>query len=133
MAKKITITDTMLQIGKQAKQAGRILAASPGSQRNIAITLMRDNLVTIKPQLIKANQADVEDAKQSGLSQPLVKRLTISEKVFQYMLSRIISLIDLEDPVGRVISGHTNAGGLCVRKISVPLGVIGIIYESGRM
>lgn len=130
MTDEATISKEIMAIGEKAREAGRVLAGSTGKERNRAISLMRDRLLSIKSDLLKANQADVEDAKKSGLSAPLVKRCTISEKVFNYMLSRITSLIDMEDPVGRVLSGHTGEDGLVVEKISVPLGVIALIYES---
>jgi glutamate-5-semialdehyde dehydrogenase len=130
MAITSTISPAIMETGKAAKNAGRILAASPGKQRNTAIRLMKEKLGEKKQELFSANKADVKEAKNAGLSPPLVKRLTINEKVFAYMLKRINSLIDMDDPVGRIISGHTNPDGLIVQKVSVPLGVILIIYES---
>ncbi|MBN2444643.1 MAG: glutamate-5-semialdehyde dehydrogenase [Spirochaetales bacterium] len=122
--------NNVVDICKNAKHASRVLAASSGKQRNMAIRLMKDKLTTIQSEIFKANEADVKDAEEAGLSPPLVKRLTINEKVFAYMIKRITSLVDLEDPCGRILSGYTNKDGLMVQKISVPLGVIALIYES---
>jgi len=118
------------EIGRQAKAAALELSALSGEKRQKAIAAMPAKLEDVKSKLIEANQQEVEEARQSGLAEPLVKRLEISEKVFQYMLDRLEKVAALPDPIGRVIEGHTRPNGLIVEKVTVPLGVIGIIYES---
>lgn len=123
-------SDKFLTIGQQAKKAARTLNSLSGADRQNAIAAMPQKLIDVKTQLLKANALDVAEAEQNGLEPPLVKRLQITDKVFQYMLKRLEEVAALPDPVGRILEGHTRPNGLQVKKISVPLGVIGIIYES---
>jgi glutamate-5-semialdehyde dehydrogenase len=120
----------MLAIGRQAQAASRQLAALPGAQRQHALVAMAEQLRQVKAELMAANAADLRDAEQAGLTPPLLKRLAVDEKVFNYMSQRLEEVALLPDPVGRILEGHTRPTGLKVEKISVPLGVIGIIYES---
>ncbi len=80
--------------------------------------------------MLAANVEDVAAAAAAGLDEPLIKRLAITPKVFAYMCERLEEVAALPDPVGRILEGHTRPNGLQVAKVSVPLGVIGIIYES---
>ena len=120
----------LLTMGRQAKEAALMLNSSSGAGRQRAIAEMPKKLIGIKTQLLEANALDVAEAEQNGLEAPLVKRLKITEKVFNYMLKRLEEVAALPDPVGRILEGHTRPNGLRVEKVSVPLGVIGIIYES---
>jgi glutamate-5-semialdehyde dehydrogenase len=124
------ISKEIISMGIASKEASRKLAASDGEQRNLALHIMKEKLLASKSELFAANNADVEDAKRSGLSGPLVKRLTITDKVFSYMADRLAEVEALDDPVGRVLEGHVSPRGLRVEKISVPIGVIALIYES---
>jgi glutamate-5-semialdehyde dehydrogenase len=91
---------------------------------------MADSLELVKQQVLDVNTQEVMKAQQDGQSAAMIKRLTIDEKVFQYMLSRLRKVVQRPDPLNRVLEGHTNPAGMQVYKKSVPLGVIGIIYES---
>uniref|UniRef100_A0A7S3PB87 glutamate-5-semialdehyde dehydrogenase n=1 Tax=Amphora coffeiformis TaxID=265554 RepID=A0A7S3PB87_9STRA len=91
---------------------------------------MVEKLESVKEELLAANASDVAQAKAAGLQGPMLKRLTITEKVFNYMKSRLEKVAALEDPVGRVLEGHTQPTGLVVQKLSVPIGVVALIYES---
>ncbi len=106
------------------------MAATPESQRNLALTQMAEALASAKSEVLACNAEEVTQARQNGLSPAMVKRLTIDEKVLSYMLSRLKKVATRPDPLHRVIAGHTNPNGLQVYKKSVPLGVVGIIYES---
>ena len=117
-------------IAKQSKIATKQLASSSESQRNLALSKMADSLESVKDQVLEINAQEVLKARQNGQSEALIKRLTIDEKVFKYMISRLRKVAQSPDPLNRVLSGHTNPNGLQVYKKSVPLGVIGIIYES---
>ncbi len=120
----------ILQLGKQARQAALKLSTLSGETRQNAIAAMPQKLFSVKDELLKANAADVKEASENGLAGPLLKRLEISNKVFDYMMNRLLEVAQLPDPLDRVLEGHTRPNGLRVEKISVPLGVIGIIYES---
>lgn len=91
---------------------------------------MAESLDSRKSRILEINAEEVDKARQEGQSDAMVKRLTIDEKVFQYMLSRLKKVAQRPDPLNRVLEGHANPQGLQVFKKSVPLGVIGIIYES---
>ena len=123
-------TNPVLVIAKQSSLAARQLSSLPESMRNLALSKMADSLESVKQQVLNINAKDVLKARQDGQSAAMIKRLTIDNKVFQYMLSRLRKVAQQPDPLNRVLEGHTNPSGLQVYKKSVPLGVIGIIYES---
>ncbi|MFZ2725653.1 MAG: glutamate-5-semialdehyde dehydrogenase [Methylococcaceae bacterium] len=122
--------DTVQVIAAQSRTAANQLSSSSEKQRNLALSNMADALATAKSQVLEANAQDVIKAQQAGQTDALIKRLTIDDKVFQYMITRLRKVAQLPDPLNRVLQGHTNPNGLQVYKKSVPLGVIGIIYES---
>jgi glutamate-5-semialdehyde dehydrogenase len=117
-------------IAKQSRIVAGQLAGTSEKQRNLALTNMADALAAVKTQVLEINAQDVAKARYDGQGDALIKRLTIDDKVFQYMLSRLRKVAQSPDPLNRVLTGHTNPNGLQVYKKSVPLGVIGIIYES---
>ncbi len=117
-------------IARQSSLAARQLSSTPELVRNLALSRMADSLEAIKQQVLQVNAAEVIKAKAAGQTSAMLKRLTIDEKVFQTMLSRLRKVAQLPDPINRVLEGHTNPAGLRVYKKSVPLGVVGIIYES---
>jgi len=117
-------------IAEQSRVAARQLSSTSELQRNRALASMAESLESVKQQILAINAEEVEQARQAGLPAAMVKRLTIDDKVFRYMLSRLKKVAGRPDPLNRVLEGHTNPNGLQVYKKSVPLGVIGIIYES---
>ena len=123
-------TNTVEMIAKQSSLAARQLVSTSESARNLALLKMADSLESVKQQVLEVNALEVLNAQKQGQSAAMVKRLTIDEKVFQYMLSRLRKVAQQADPLNRILEGHTNPVGLQVCKKSVPLGVIGIIYES---
>ncbi|NOQ35188.1 MAG: glutamate-5-semialdehyde dehydrogenase, partial [Methylococcaceae bacterium] len=123
-------TRTVQDIAKQSRLAARQLSSTSESLRNLALSKMADSLESVKQQVLDINAQEVAKAEQNGQSSAMVKRLTIDDKVFQSMLFRLRKVAQLPDPLNRVLEGHTNPNGLQVFKKSVPLGVIGIIYES---
>jgi glutamate-5-semialdehyde dehydrogenase len=123
-------TSTVQVIARQSRLAARQLSSTSESLRNLALSKMADSLESVKQQVLVCNAQEVKDARQEGQSAAMIKRLTIDDKVFQYMLSRLRKVAQRPDPLNRVLEGHTNPAGLKVYKKSVPLGVIGIIYES---
>lgn len=125
-----TIVNDVREIAMQARQAARQLAASDANMRQKALKIMPDCLRSVRSELDEANQLDVEDAIRKGVAEPMVKRLRIDDKVFQYMMARLEEVALLPDPLGKILEGHTQPNGFAVQKITVPLGVIGIIYES---
>lgn len=123
-------TNKVQVIAKQSRIAANRLSSSSEKLRNLALAKMADSLESLKRRILEINAQEVSQARQDGQSDAMVKRLTIDDKVFQYMLSRLRKVAQSPDPLNRVLAGHTNPNGLQVYKKSVPLGVIGIIYES---
>jgi glutamate-5-semialdehyde dehydrogenase len=120
----------ILQLAKQARKAARKLAAVSGEAKAAALSAMVDALQNARSELARANAADLEDARNAGLPQPMIARLEITDKVFDYMKKRLREIAALPDPVGRTLEGFTRPNGFRVSKVTVPIGVIGIIYES---
>jgi glutamate-5-semialdehyde dehydrogenase len=121
---------TVQVIARQSQAAANQLASTSETLRNLALSKMADSLASVKDQVLDVNSQEVIAARRNGQSEAMIKRLTIDEKVFQSMLSRLRKVTQCPDPLNRVLEGHTNPNGLQVFKKSVPLGVIGIIYES---
>lgn len=124
------ISPAMLALGRQARDAARALALLPGAVRAAALAGMPAALDAAKAELFAANAADIAAAQAAGLAGPLLKRLLVTDKVFQYLRARLAEAAALPDPVGRVLEGHVQPNGLRVERVSVPIGVIGIIFES---
>lgn len=120
----------ILQLAKQAKKAAREYAAVSGEAKAAALAAMVDALQNARAELASANLADLEDARNAGLPQPMIARLEITDKVFDYMQKRLTEIAALPDPVGRTLEGFTRPNGFRVSKVTVPIGVVGIIYES---
>jgi len=121
---------TVENLARQSRDAARQLASTSEAIRNLALSKMAEALESAKNMILETNAREVMKARQDGQSDAMIKRLTVDDKVFQYMLSRLRKVAQLPDPINRVLAGHTNPNGLQVYKKSVPLGVIGIIYES---
>ena len=121
---------TVENLARQSRDAARQLASTSEAIRNLALSKMAEALESAKNMILETNAREVMKARQDGQSDAMIKRLTVDDKVFQYMLSRLRKVAQIPDPINRVLAGHTNPNGLQVYKKSVPLGVIGIIYES---
>ncbi len=115
--------------GKAYKASGEIANAGQEVKLNILKTL-KDLLIKHKKQIDAENSKDIENAKSAGLSGPMVDRLFISEKTFGSMINSIEDVMKIKDPVGEIENITTRPNGLMVGRMRIPLGVIGIIYES---
>ena len=120
----------IINIAKQASAASSLLQKTAGEQRRRCLKAIADRFLVHKEEIFSANSLDLKEAEKNGLSMPMIQRLRVDEKVFNYMYTRLIKVADLEDPVGRILHGHAEPSGLVVEKISVPIGVIAMIYES---
>ena len=120
----------MQQIGRRARAAASELSVLPGEARAAALAAMPAALEGVRDALMEANAADIAAAREHGTAAPLLKRLEITDTVFSYMQRRLSEAAALPDPVGRVLEGRIRPNGLRVSRVSVPIGVIGIIYES---
>jgi glutamate-5-semialdehyde dehydrogenase len=126
----MTLADQILDYGKRARAAARILARSTPEQKNAALTAMADELVAAADEILAANSKDVERAKANGLSAAMIDRLTLTPKRLEGMADGIRQVVALNDPVGEVLRDWTRPNGLRISKVRVPIGVVGIIYES---
>lgn len=120
----------MTQLGKNAKTAARVLATLNTQDKNEALELMAAALEKKTNDIIKANRVDIESARANGLAEPLIERLTLNEARIQGMVSGIRQVAGLPDPLTVTDEEWVNANDLRISRRRVPLGVIGIIYES---
>jgi glutamate-5-semialdehyde dehydrogenase len=124
------IKEMVLEKAKNAKKASRILAGISTNVKNKALTAMADGLVGAKDELKNENEKDIAYAKDKGLSSALIDRLMLNDKRIEGMASGLREIAVLSDPVGEVTRMLQRPSGLKIGKVRVPLGVIGIIYES---
>lgn len=117
-------------ITRRAREAGRTLGTLSGAARGAAIEAMAEGLEKNREAVLTANAEDVRLAEAAGLNGPLLQRMKISDKVFDYMVKRLREAAALPDPLGVTTKNHVRPNGLKVWRVSIPLGVIGIIYES---
>jgi glutamate-5-semialdehyde dehydrogenase len=124
------LKDLILEYGRRARQAARALARLGTDQKNAALCAMADQLVARTEGIQEANRADLEKAANTGLTSSMMERLALSPKRVQAMADGVRQVAALEDPVGTVMKEWTRPNGLRISKVRVPIGVIGIIYES---
>ena len=118
------------QICQSAKQASRGLALLPAEQKDRALENLADWLVANIALITDANQQDVADGHEAGLTDALIDRLTLTPERIQGMAADLRHVISLPDPVGEVFEEKTLDNGLSLRKQRIPLGVLAVIYES---
>lgn len=115
---------------KRAKLAAATLAAGCALQRTAALLAIADELEKERETILAANARDLTAAVERGLSAPLLSRLRIDESTFATMVRRVRSVAVLPDPIDRVLVELTNPEGMLARKVTTPLGVLAMIYES---
>ena len=120
----------MLLLGKMARQAARVLKKAEEDERNAALEAAAAEVSRSTLDILKANSADMESARGNNLSGALLDRLALDEARINAMASGIKDIARLPDPVGKVIDEWQRPNGLQIQRVRVPLGVIGIIYES---
>jgi glutamate-5-semialdehyde dehydrogenase len=126
----IELKDLILEYGQRARAAARTLSRLGTEQKNAALLSMADQLTARTEVLLEANKADLEKAAGTGLTSSMMERLTLNPKRVQAMADGVRQVAALEDPVGTVLREWTRPNGLRISKVRVPIGVIGIIYES---
>lgn len=121
---------TKLEImGANAKKAARFLM-NAGSKKDAALLAIAKALRENSEKIIGANDTDIENGKKAGLTDSLLDRLRLTQERIEGMADGVEQVASLKDPVGRVLDGSTLKNGLKIEKITVPMGVIGIIYEA---
>ncbi len=121
---------TIAEMGERAVIAGRQLALLNTVEKNQCLEVMAAMLEKEKSSILTANQKDVDNGIKNGLSSVMIDRLRLTEKKISDMANGLRQLIGLEDPVGQVLSTCIRPNGLEIKKVSVPIGTIAIIYES---
>lgn len=120
----------MVELGRKARAASREVAASATAARNNALLAARDALDGARAELARANAEDLERGAANGLEGPLMDRLELTPVRIDTMLEGLSQVASLPDPVGAISDMNTMPSGIKVGRMRVPLGVIGIIYES---
>ena len=126
----MSVKEYMLQLGRQARQAGRILSKAETSQKNRALLKIAEVIAANGAALIVENQKDLDAAKASGLDAASIDRLQLTPARIEAMIEGLRQVAALPDPVGEITQLNYRPSGIQVGQMRVPLGVIGIIYES---
>ena len=121
---------TTLEIARAAKQASFALAASPVTVRNDALLAVADALYAEREVIFAANRLDLEAAQRDGIAAPVLKRLRFDEAKLADVLAGLRALAEMEDPIGHEQLRTELADGLVLSRISCPIGVVGVIFES---
>jgi len=121
---------SIIQLAHLAQSASLALAMSSGFQRNAALSAMASALAANEAQILAANAIDMASARQAGMTPSLQDRLRLTPARIEGMRQGILELLAAPDPLGLVLGGGVRPNGLQIRQVSVPLGVIGMIYEA---
>jgi glutamate-5-semialdehyde dehydrogenase len=120
----------MLALGKNARKASRVLALASTQQKNAALLAMAKAVRGASPEIVAANKVEVEAATARGLKTSFIDRLTLTPDRVEAMAKGLEEIASLPDPVGHTMSEWTRPNGMVISRVRVPIGVIGIIFES---
>lgn len=120
----------MTGLGRSGRAAATVLATTSAQQRNAALAAAASNLRQNMGAIIAANDRDMAAARERNLSGSMLDRLLLDESRVEAMAAGLEAIVDLHDPVGRILEEWERPNGLRIQRVAVPLGVIGIIYES---
>jgi len=126
----MTLKDEITRLAKQARESSSALAIASGDKKNETLRLMADYLDKARSKILKANRKDVLAAKRAKASGAFIDRLTLNQARLKKMSNALRDVALLPDPVGEISRMLQRPNGLLVGKMKVPIGVIGIIYES---
>lgn len=126
----ISVTELMLDAGQKARVASRRMAAASTAEKNKALLCLADLLEAKGQEIFEANKQDLAKALENGLKESFVDRLRVTENVLQLMAEGARQTAALPDPVGEISEMRRRPSGIQVGRMRVPLGVLGIIYES---
>ena len=119
----------ILRIGKNAKEASRLVSLLGSKLKNDILKVASENLQRNSSTIIDENKKDVEENKDK-LTPATLDRLVLDEKRIKSMCDGLVDISRLDDPIGKTIDKWDRPNGLKIEKVSIPLGVIGVIYES---
>ncbi len=126
----MNLSARILKTAQAAKKASYQLALVPAREKDRALRLMARAILAQQDHLIRANAKDIAAARRAGYAGALVDRLTLTPKVIKGMADSVRATARLKDPIGQELDTFKRPNGLLIKKIRVPLGVVGIIYES---
>ena len=126
----MNVETTMQDLGRRAREAAHALSALRAEDKNRVLAAMAQAILDGRGPLREANRRDVDAAREAGLSEAMVDRLVLTDARIDAMAAGLRDVAALPDPVGEELRAWTRPNGLRIRKVRVPIGVIGIIYES---
>ncbi len=124
------LTNYWHEVGQAARAAARVVAQAATAQKNAALRAIAAALDNAREELLAANAKDVDAAHAAGLAPAMIDRLTLTQQTITAMIAGLMQVAELSDPVGEVRDLRRRPSGIQVGKMRVPLGVVGIIYES---
>jgi len=124
------MTDMINQIGINAKKAARILAKTSSEQKNHALQAMSKYVLADKKIILEANKLDIENSKSKNLSESFIDRLELNDERVKSISDTLLEIESFKDPVGKILDSWQRPNGMHISRVSTPLGVIGIIFES---
>ncbi len=124
------LKDKILKIGKNAKIASKELAKTSSQNKNDSLLAMAKNITNEKKIILEANKEDVNNAKEKNISESFIDRLELNVERIDQIINSLNEIASFKDPVGRVLDSWSRPNGLQIFRVSTPLGVVGIIYES---
>lgn len=122
--------NSLTNLGANAKTASKYLISASPELKNEALRSIAKALCESADEIIKANELDLENARKNGMSDAMLDRLTLNDARIQGMADGVLALCNLDDPVGKILEETERPNSIKIKKISVPMGVIGIIYEA---
>ena len=120
----------MTGLGRRARAAARVLALAPTEQKDRALAAMADAIRAAAPAILAANAEDVAEAKTNGISSAFLDRLILNESRIKGVADSLDVIRDVSDPVGAVTESWQRPNGMTIERVRVPLGVVGVIFES---
>ena len=124
------IKNEITNMGSNALEASRALANLSCSEKNNILLAMAEGILSDADKIIEANNIDLENAEQNNLTSSMIDRLRLDQKRVEAIADGIRQVATLPDPVGEVMDEWNRPNGIMIKQIRVPMGVIGIIYES---
>ncbi len=126
----IAVETDIRQMGMAARAAASELARCTPDQRDEVLRTLAKLLVEHNDRILSANESDLDAARAAGMDEHVAERMMLNDARIGDMASAVVNIADLDDPVGEVLEERTADNGLLIRRVRVPLGVIGVIYES---
>ena len=126
----MSLQEEILQYGQRARVAARLLAQLDAGQKNAALLAMADEIMSRADAILAENEKDLAQARSNGLASAMIDRLKLNGPRLEEMAQGVRAVAALPDPVGEVIREWNSANALRIAKVRVPIGVVGIIYES---